>query len=89
MGKQVSNEKVREVAMSIRKLYRTTLTEEEAQDGWVKLTVAQRKYALTDGCGILDATYYEFTWRMTAMKINYANFDKLYKALGEFDEVSE
>ena len=85
--RNISNKEVRDISLGIRKLYRADLTDEEAQDGWVKLSVALLR--TDDECSMIHATSYEFAWRMQMMGMDYINVGKLTKALDEFDEVSE
>lgn len=84
MVKEIGYFDICQVARETRDLYRTSLTNEEAQDGYIRLILAQRAYP--GNSGLLDATLYEFTWRMQMMNMSYHNFDKLIEALEKMNE---
>ena len=67
-----------------RDLYRASLTEEEAQDGWINIIIFEMKHAdeFTDSQEVtLQATKHEFHIRMEMMGIKYIDFTKAMKAI--------
>jgi len=78
---------VRKVMDDTRKLYRLSLTEDEAQDGWVNLIIAEMKCA-PEHSEYLRGTKYEFCLRMDYMNLSYHNIDKCIAAVEKFTKES-
>jgi len=82
------NELPREVCKVIREtryLYRLLVTEDEVQDGWVRIICAELDYP--EQVENLAATKLEFSMRMEMMGIVYVNFDKAMAAINARSDV--
>lgn len=67
------------VIRETRYLYRLSVTEEEVQDGWVRIIMCELDYPEHEEA--LAATKLEFHMRMELMGIQYINFDKAIDAI--------